>query len=207
MLKGDEKGMFPKDHLDKFYGEKGDQKIEMDDDVKYSYYIFLKEFATRVSSNWRNYLNDTKDKVENAKLHQNLSISDEAFAWWFVKVRYDRELAIATEMKEKNLSNKEWIELHKGEARQGEHDSKKYGKVFVNVNERIKEIRQVPQMKEYQRETFFRIAVDDAKYGPKNARIKGNAINEVALEDFNPNITENKPTEENKYDDVEKHAI
>jgi hypothetical protein len=182
-LKGEDNPMFPKEHLDMFYGNDEINIFDMDDSVKQSYYIFMKEFVTRVSNNWRNYLQRTVDTQETAKLHENVTVSDEAFAWWFLKIRYDRELISSTEMFNEGITPKEFNRRHKQDACKGEHDQKKFGDVYKVIHTKIKELRGNDEIKQFQRNTFFDLAFEAVNKNSVSSKRKGIGLTTVGMDE------------------------
>jgi hypothetical protein len=152
-----EKQMFPIEHLDLFYKDE-----DMSKEVEKSYYIFLKDFCTRVSSKWKKFLKELSEDADRVIPDKKLTYSDEAYAWWFLKYQYDEQKTIAEEIKNTPGGLPEWTKANKKKIRSGPQYRKKYEMQYEMILDTITTTRDNQAKKEYLDNVFFELIFEEA---------------------------------------------
>jgi hypothetical protein len=150
LLLQDENQMFPIEHLDQFYIG------AMTDVVQQSYYLFLKDFCTRVSSPWKNFLKKLSVNAPRVIDEKHFTTSDEAFAWWFLKYRFQDEKKIVDEIKNTVGGVSAWTEQNKKFARSGPQYSKLFEAEYEAIHAKIVAVRKDPDKKKYLDDIFLK---------------------------------------------------
>jgi hypothetical protein len=129
--------MFKKETLQKFHiwSESGPNDVE--ESVKVAYNSFIDEFVSIVSSDWRKYLNKLIDEA-SATFVNHITISDEAYAWWFISIKYDVTANEAARITEIGLQP--WKD-EQTKTKKGKHDTKQFEDEYMDRHEIIKTLR------------------------------------------------------------------
>jgi hypothetical protein len=98
--------MFDESMLDQFHRWSAKDKNVITDDVRVAYHYFIDEFVSIVSPEWRKYLNTAATNQETATFVNKITTSDEAYAWWFIKIKYSE--VIQEVQKIKKIGLMEW---------------------------------------------------------------------------------------------------
>jgi len=175
------------DHLDQFYKFDNDVKdFDVDEKVKESYYLFIKDFCTRVSKTFDTYLKTSIFDEDTATMNK-LTISDEALTFWIIKTRYMNESEVAyklEKLKDKPEELKEWKKEYKGIVRKKKHVRKEYSDEYKKIYFKIKEHRDNPKSKAFWDKLFFNrlfLKEKNFKEGDTEPTISLN-INDVPLD-------------------------
>ena len=176
--------MFDVSLLDDFYkfeikdSQNDDNVFEVSDKVKHAYYVFIKDFCPMVSTHWRKYLGKLCKSRETATFHNQLTRSDEAFAYWLMKCLKKKVETDNQFIKENGL--KKWTEERK-KGKGGKHDSNVRFDEYVKVFQKIDQLRNNQKAYSFWMNMFFDKFFDD--YGTKSVQkdsqtiVRGEASN------------------------------
>lgn len=117
--------MFNSDLMDQFrMFNENDPCFKISDELQNAWFIFLKDFCPCVSYEWTNYLAHLS-RDHRPGFHGFLSASDEAFAIWSIRIKYQR---MKEEVEKENLvaetDTSATKEKEKKGKRGGAHDSR-----------------------------------------------------------------------------------
>jgi len=126
--------MFPKEHLHEFLKYKEEENWDVDENVKESYYIFIYDFMRILCPTFKEHLkNLMKSPDEKPTFLEHITVSDEAYVWWVLLIRWDEISSEADAIIENSESKL------KSAKKRGAHDSKKY---YHELEARIHYVKQ-----------------------------------------------------------------
>jgi hypothetical protein len=130
--------MFKLELMDKFrLNQQGGVESSVEEEVRDAWTSFLADFCTLVSYEWHEYLNNVVN-IESASFLGNLTTSDEAFAEWTIRCKFQETFAGAEEIKKHG--KEEWMNSRKKRKR-GPHDSREKMDVYSKLYHTILEHR------------------------------------------------------------------
>jgi len=131
--------------MDSFYSYDSDPDFTIADDVKNAYYIFVCHICTEVASKFKNHVSSFQNRDEQRKYKPNLTKTDEAFAFWLVKLKYEECVKEVEEIRQLGCNVKEWTEKKKKFSKKGKRhgptDYTLYYGQFIAMCEKIQDLR------------------------------------------------------------------
>lgn len=118
--------MFKKEVMTRFYEYDSAPTFQVEEEIKKAYFVFIKDFCTCVSSYWTNYLDVVRVK-HNATFDQNLTPSDEVYAFWWLSFNLDNEVKLF-EKEEKEIVTKKQRGPHQSIDYQDD-----YARMYINL--------------------------------------------------------------------------
>lgn len=146
--------MFPIEHLDEFYSYREDEDFVVDENIKRSYIIFLRDFVRHCSSQWVGYIKiDHIQENVNTCTFEVLTTSDEAIAVWYIK-----ELEMTARENVENILKYNldvWKEHRKNNRKSGKHLSLERYNAFIKIEDKIYDRRLLePHVVKYWEQIF-----------------------------------------------------
>lgn len=126
--------------------------FDVSDEVKHTYYIFIKDFCPMVSSHWKKYLSKLCKNRETASFVNQLTRSDEAFSYWLMVCLIKKVEADHKFINENGL--KEWSEKRK-KGKGGKHDSNVRFDEFIKIFQKIDQLRNNERAYSFWMNIFF----------------------------------------------------
>jgi hypothetical protein len=127
--------MFDVKLIDDFYSYEDKEDFLVTDDAKTAYYIFVKDFCTKVSSHFDKHLKQSIFNKDTAKIETTLTVSDEAFGLWVIMTRYENEkdyVAKTKELKDDPEGMANWKAEYKKNCRAGKRISTSQMELYFN---------------------------------------------------------------------------
>jgi len=130
--------------MDTFYAYESDPKFTITNDVKNAYYIFVRHICTEVAPKFKSHLSDFQNHDDQRKYKPNLTMTDEAFAFWIVKLKYEECAKDAEEIHNMECNLEKWSSRKKAAKKDKDKEkneyTKHYGKYF-DLCTKIQELR------------------------------------------------------------------
>ena len=142
--------MFDISLMEEFY--KYDANIEVSDDVKNAYFIFINDFCTMVSSYWKKYLRDHCDDREKATFQMQLTRSDEAFTYLVLICHYEKRVEDAKLIQQVGFQS--WNE-DRLKGKSGKHEIQTNRDIYVTMFNKITQHRSNQAAYDYWCNIFF----------------------------------------------------
>jgi hypothetical protein len=107
-------------------------------EIKDAWFSFIHDFCPLVSYEWNEYLNNVMN-IETASFLGSLTVSDETFAEWTIRCKYDEAVADTEEIKRQGKES--WMQTRKKRKR-GPHDSREklsdYSQLYQKIHDHRK---------------------------------------------------------------------
>jgi len=157
--------MFDVKLIDDFYSYKDEEDFQVADDTKTVYYMFVKDFCTKVLSHFDKHLKQSIFNKDTAKIETTLTVSDEAYGLWVILTRYENEKNYVAKTKElqddpEGMAN--WKAQYKKKCRAGKRISTSQMNLYYVLYFRVKEHRDDKKASALWDSFFFDSAFDEA---------------------------------------------
>lgn len=149
--------MFDIKHLDGFYqfdslANTNETPIDVSDETKKAYFVFINEFCVCISSSWKQYLKELCINHDTASFVQHLTRSDEAYTYWLLSCLYKKCVADAKDVKTEGWDK--WNQDRK-KGKAGKHDSTTKFDDYVTIYNKISALRENEKAYNFWQKIFF----------------------------------------------------